>query len=192
MHSYSGGPGAMAAKGLSLAERRAKGQPGGIIGLIFVSAWIAQEGEKFTSGSGGRLPQWVVENAISKPNGQTSVRNPKEIFYNDVPVSVAKWAIQNLGDEARAAAFTPSGPPAWNDIYYNGRRAYAKSNKDNALPLWAQQAMLTTSGVDWDVEVFATGHMAFLSQPKLLSQWTDRQVKRFQGLEAGGAPVAVA
>ena len=120
------------------------------------------------------------------------MRNPKEIFYNDVPVSVAKWAIQNLGDEARAAAFTPSGPPAWNDIYYNGRRAYAKSSKDNALPLWAQQAMLTASGVEWDVEVFATGHVAFLSQPKLLSKWTDQQVQKFQVLGVAGGGVAVA
>ena len=62
MHSYSGGPGAMAAKGLSVAERQATGKLGGVIGLIFVSAWIAQEGETFTTGSGGRLSPWVIEN----------------------------------------------------------------------------------------------------------------------------------
>ncbi|KAL8873938.1 MAG: hypothetical protein Q9174_000657 [Haloplaca sp. 1 TL-2023] len=108
MHSYSGGPGAMAAKGHSIAERKATGKPGGVIGLIFVSAWVAKEGESFTSRSGGQLYPWIIKN----PEGRTSVSNPKDVFYNDVPASVAKWAIQKLGYEARAAFFTPSGPPA--------------------------------------------------------------------------------
>lgn len=59
MHSYSGGPGSMAAKGLSVAERRAAGQPGGIVGLIFLSAFVAHDGQTLVSGSGGQLSPWV-------------------------------------------------------------------------------------------------------------------------------------
>ena len=59
MHSHSGGPGAVAAKGLSKAERHAAGQPGGIIGLIFISAFVAKEGQTLVSGSGGQLSPWV-------------------------------------------------------------------------------------------------------------------------------------
>lgn len=61
MHSYSGGPGAMAAKGLSVAERSAAGKPGGIIGLIFIAAFIAKEGQSLLSGGGGKFAPWVIE-----------------------------------------------------------------------------------------------------------------------------------
>lgn len=61
MHSYSGGPGAMAAKGLSVAERSAAGQSGGIIGLIFISAFLAQDGQSLLSAGGGKFSPWVIE-----------------------------------------------------------------------------------------------------------------------------------
>ena len=61
MHSYGGGPGAMAAKGLSVAERRAAGQAGGIIGLIFISGFIAMDGQSLLSSSGGKFAPWVIE-----------------------------------------------------------------------------------------------------------------------------------
>lgn len=61
MHSYGGGPGAMAAKGLSVAERRAAGKPGGIIGLIFVAAFVANDGQSLLSGSGGQYAPWVIQ-----------------------------------------------------------------------------------------------------------------------------------
>ena len=61
MHSYGGGPGAVAAKGLSLAERRAAGKSGGIVGLIFICAFVAKEGQSLLSGSGGKFAPWVIE-----------------------------------------------------------------------------------------------------------------------------------
>lgn len=61
MHSYSGGPGAVAAKGLSKAERRRTGQPGGIVGLIFISAFVAKEGQTLVSGGGGQLARWMID-----------------------------------------------------------------------------------------------------------------------------------
>lgn len=61
MHSYSGGPGSVAAKGLSVAERRAAGKPGGIIGLIYVCAFVAKQGQSLLDGSGGKFAPWVIE-----------------------------------------------------------------------------------------------------------------------------------
>ena len=61
LHSYRGGPGAVAAKGLSVVERRAAGQPGGILGLIYISAFIAKEGDTLLGDSGGKFSPWVVE-----------------------------------------------------------------------------------------------------------------------------------
>lgn len=60
-HSYSGGPGAVAAKGLSVVERRAAGKTGGIIGLIYICAFVAEEGQSLLSSSGGQYAPWVIE-----------------------------------------------------------------------------------------------------------------------------------
>ncbi|KAL9583413.1 MAG: hypothetical protein Q9212_002720 [Teloschistes hypoglaucus] len=186
MHSYSGGPGSMAAKGLSVAERRNRGQPGGIVGLIFLAAFVAHDGQTLVSGSGGQLSPWVIEKLVLKPNGQMGVTNAKEVFYNDVPDAVASPAIANLRDQARSTAFTPCGPPAWADDFYNGRRAYVHTTLDNAIPTFAQDAMLQGSGVQWDTHSFNTGHCPFLSQPKQLSMWTDRQIAKFKSVRVNG------
>ncbi|KAL8627897.1 hypothetical protein Q9189_006388 [Teloschistes chrysophthalmus] len=61
LHSYGGLPGAAAAKGLSFVERRAAEQPGGIVGLIFISALIAHEGQSFLSMLPGQVfDEWVI------------------------------------------------------------------------------------------------------------------------------------
>ncbi|KAL8747697.1 MAG: hypothetical protein Q9190_000438 [Brigantiaea leucoxantha] len=98
MHSYSGGPGSVAAKGLSLTDRLAAGRTGGVIGLIYISAFIAHEGQTL-------------------PNGQMGVKNAREVFYNDVPDAIAIQAVNNLRDQARSTAFTPCGAPAWSDPF---------------------------------------------------------------------------
>lgn len=60
-HSYGGSPGAAAAKGLSQAERIAAGKPGGIIGLVFISALLAHEGDSLLSLlPGQKFDPWVI------------------------------------------------------------------------------------------------------------------------------------
>ena len=61
-HSYGGSPGAAAAKGLSQSERRAAGQPGGILGFISICALLAHEGQSFLSVlSGQNFYPWVLQ-----------------------------------------------------------------------------------------------------------------------------------
>ena len=61
MHSYGGSPGSMAARGLSLSERRAAGRPGGIIGLIVICGFLANEGQSLKSIlPGGQFDPWVI------------------------------------------------------------------------------------------------------------------------------------
>jgi pimeloyl-ACP methyl ester carboxylesterase len=62
-HSYGGCPGGGAARGLSIDERKSTGKPGGIIGMFFISAFLAQEGELLLD----KMPPdqtktWVVVN----------------------------------------------------------------------------------------------------------------------------------
>jgi hypothetical protein len=59
MHSYGGSPGSVAARGLSKVERASKGLRGGIIGLVFIAALVAPEGESLLSMVGGKFHPWV-------------------------------------------------------------------------------------------------------------------------------------
>ena len=61
MHSYGGMPSAAAASGISKQERQASGKPGGVVGLIFVAASLAKEGQAQADVLGGQLAPWVVE-----------------------------------------------------------------------------------------------------------------------------------
>lgn len=63
MHSYGGCPGAAAAKGLSKNERAAEGKKGGIIGLVFMCAFVANENDSLKSKlPGQQLDPWNIVN----------------------------------------------------------------------------------------------------------------------------------
>ena len=65
-HSYSGSPSATAAKGLSVIERRREGKDGGVLGLIFVAALTALDGQSLVNISGGTGPSPFVTDYVSK------------------------------------------------------------------------------------------------------------------------------
>lgn len=62
VHSYGGLPGAAAAKGLSKTEVTAAGKKGGVVGLIFICALIAKEGDSLLSILPGQVfDPWVIQ-----------------------------------------------------------------------------------------------------------------------------------
>ena len=58
LHSYAGFPGSAAIAGFSKAERSAKGLQGGIIGLIYQSAFVPKEGDTLLQMIGGKYAPW--------------------------------------------------------------------------------------------------------------------------------------
>ncbi|MCJ1319512.1 hypothetical protein MMC15_004848 [Xylographa vitiligo] len=176
-HSYGGMPSGAAAVGLSKAERSAAGLPGGIIGLIWVAALIAHPGDSLKALVGGQFNPWVQ---INQATGQLGYEDPREIFYNDVHPPVATVAISQLKPESENALSTPTGPQAWGDAFYNGRRAYVTTLLDQCIPPRAQSGMLAGSAVEWDVYEFDTGHSPFLVQPLQLSRTLIELAKKWQ------------
>lgn len=62
MHSYGGIPGTESAKGLSWEIRQAEGKPGGIIALIYVSAYLIKEGMSVLSVAGdAEWPAFLIK-----------------------------------------------------------------------------------------------------------------------------------
>ena len=64
LHSYAGFPGSTAIKGYSKAERNAEGKRGGIIGLIYQSAFIPTPGDTLLYMIGGRFGPWQDSNVF--------------------------------------------------------------------------------------------------------------------------------
>ena len=201
MHSYGGLPGAAAAKGLSQRERSAAGRPGGIIGLVFISAVLAHDGQSLLDLlPGHQFDPWVIEQVrislysvretvpwqlmrrVCKPNGQLGVRDPQKVFYGLVPDNVARYAISLLKPQSRASLSTPGGPPAWMDSAYDDRRAYWQSLDDQRIPSVAQEGMRQGTGVSWAFKRYPSDHSPFLSYPQALASWMVGEMRSWQGL----------
>ena len=97
-----------------------------------------------------------------------------------MPTALAQQAISLLRPQSRASLSTPSGPPAWADAVYDGRRAYWLSLDDQAIPSAAQEGMLLRSAVRWDIKRYPSGHSPFLSYPEALSAWMAQVVDSWQ------------
>ncbi|KAJ5626237.1 hypothetical protein N7510_002546 [Penicillium lagena] len=161
MHSYGGCPGSAAALGLSKEERSTGG---GIIGLVFIAAFLAQEGDSLLSALGGKYDSWV----INDENGQLDVENPLYVFYHDVPNHKASKAVADLKLQSEATLSSPSPPSAWDNKFYDGRRCYIRTLQDHTIPYIAQDMMLQNSGVRWYIKDMDTSHSPFLSRPREL------------------------
>lgn len=59
-HSYAGIPGAAAAVGLGKSQRLQEGKAGGIIGFVFIGAFMVPEGLSCAGLQGGNLPPWIL------------------------------------------------------------------------------------------------------------------------------------
>ena len=64
LHSYAGFPGSTAIAGYSKDERLAAGKPGGILGLIYQSAFIPKPGDTLLQMIGGNYAPWQSPNVL--------------------------------------------------------------------------------------------------------------------------------
>jgi hypothetical protein len=65
VHSYGGLVGSAASKGLSKSEREAEGKEGGIVGLVWIAAFIPKEGDSLLHLVGGTHPAWLIADVRS-------------------------------------------------------------------------------------------------------------------------------
>ncbi|KAL8632007.1 hypothetical protein Q9189_002271 [Teloschistes chrysophthalmus] len=64
-HSYGGIPGGGAAVGLSKSIRSQNSQKGGVLGLMYMSAFIIPEGADLSESLGGRKPPYILQDQDS-------------------------------------------------------------------------------------------------------------------------------
>lgn len=59
-HSWSGLPVSSALDGLSRSQRQKDGQEGGVIKLVFLSAFLPDVGQSLLQAFGGQAPEWYI------------------------------------------------------------------------------------------------------------------------------------
>ncbi|KAL9626470.1 MAG: hypothetical protein Q9204_007275 [Flavoplaca sp. TL-2023a] len=178
-HSFGGIPGGAAAHGLSKKERRQKGEKGGIIGLVYMTAFVVAEGSSVLEFLGGKHAPFLVPNTPSE--GMCIASPAIETFFHDVDEHTASRLATALVPQAMLALESPAPPQAWAETAYEGRRAYLKCLLDRALPPFIQDKFVKDSGVTWDVRDVDAGHEPHLSQLEKVYEMIVTFVEAFQG-----------
>ncbi|RAK99401.1 alpha/beta hydrolase [Aspergillus ibericus CBS 121593] len=158
MHSYAGMPGASAARGLSKLERQQQGLAGGILGLIFLAAFVVPEGHSCAGLQGGNLPPWIL---LDQPSAQLNiVDDPVGNFAPEVDPTLLGDLTTFLQPHSSLAFFSPQPAPAWADVAYAGRLAFIVTTADKAVPKEAQHYMISSTGKTFIVKEMECSHLA--------------------------------
>ncbi|KAH8195057.1 hypothetical protein TruAng_010766 [Truncatella angustata] len=144
MHSYGGMPGSSAAKGLSVSSRREAGLRGGIIGLIYIAAFVVSEGGTCIGMTSGKLASWILND--TPRFGLNIPSDPVRMFKHGFG---SREAIA-LGASCKphaTLAFTSAQPPsaiggdddsnAWKD-----RLVYIVTRRDDEVSAISQFATI--------------------------------------------------
>jgi pimeloyl-ACP methyl ester carboxylesterase len=146
-HSYGGIP---TTEGAAAAE--------GVRHLVYVTAFMLDEGESLLAAVGGVEPDWW-QTAV---DGTTMPARPEEIFYNATPPAAAAAAAARLRPMARAAFEQPLRAAAWRSV----PSTYVVCERDNAIPVFAQEAMAARASTTQRLD---TDHSPFLTRPEAVA-----------------------
>ncbi|KAK4098783.1 alpha/beta-hydrolase [Parathielavia hyrcaniae] len=163
-HSSGGLVGSNAVMGYDIATRNALGKKGGVIRIVYLSAFMLPAGMSLMDMLGGVPLPWMVV------DGDRVTGDPEmmpEIGFNDLPADQQAYWAQQVTWTSAALFADPSQYEPWN----NGiPGAYIFQTVDNALPLHLQQNMAQQLqlGPDPRNATVETGHCGFLSKPERL------------------------
>ncbi|KAK6611124.1 hypothetical protein H4I96_02722 [Botrytis cinerea] len=121
LHSYAGVPGGDALQGLGKTDRAQRGLRGGVLRIVFVMAWIVQEGFKMCEeGDYSSFPPYMQCNTTSRKKAVTvSIPSASAIqyFYNDLPHEHAEYVIcTHYAPQATSALYHRTTMAAWRTI----------------------------------------------------------------------------
>lgn len=180
IHSYAGFPATEALSGgLDKRTREANGKTGGIVGAIWLAAFMPMAGDAVYTLLGSKWLHWHSEN---KEAGLLDTLDQANTFYGDVDAKLVNETIPTLKGHSLKALTAPDGIPVsigWAEKAYDGRRAYIRCTQDNALAFEVQSMFIERSGVTWITKTMETSHSPFMSRPKELVEIVSEIVKEF-------------
>ena len=94
------------------------------------------------------------------------MKDPKDVFYNDVSPEVAEPWISQLKPQSAVSFASAVDSVAWNSGFMPC--TYVKAEKDQGVYFWLQEKMLDgvseKSGQPWKIVNTDSGHSAWLTQ----------------------------
>jgi pimeloyl-ACP methyl ester carboxylesterase len=143
-HSYGGIVIAEAAAGVD-----------GLRHLIYLTAFMLDEGEALADIVGRTPPAWQISN----PDGRTiSVEGAQGVFYNTCTPDIADAAAARLRPHTIASFVEPVRSVGWRDV----PSTYVICELDNAIPVPAQEAMAAHADT---TQRLRSDHSPFLTDP---------------------------
>ncbi|KAF3920151.1 hypothetical protein AA313_de0203582 [Arthrobotrys entomopaga] len=172
-HSYGGIVTTQSANTtFSLSHRASQGLPGGIIHILYISAWLVPPGSSLGSmlGYPDALPPFIP----TDEQGMCIMSDPENIFYNDLPEDERKYWADKLVKCPAVAQLTEVTYPGY--AYHPG--TYLLCEKDQGIPVELQEKMVKDVEDGYNVEIRRVrcdaGHSPFLSQPKTIVDIVER------------------
>ncbi|HEY0936572.1 MAG TPA: alpha/beta hydrolase [Trebonia sp.] len=147
-HSYGGVPVTQGAAGLP-----------GVVHLVYIAAFVLDQGESLLSGVGGVQPSWWNVQGDLATAGVPG-QSPEWLFYNDLTADAARAAAGQLRSQAVRPFRDPVTAVAWRTV----PSTYLVTEHDNVFPLEAQLGLAARAGST--VRRTGTGHSPFLSRPQ--------------------------
>jgi pimeloyl-ACP methyl ester carboxylesterase len=132
----------------------AAGLPG-VRHLVYVTAFMLDQGESLLDMVGGALPFWVVP--ANEGRGMIAI-DGERVFYNTTAPEAARAATARLRPQAKATFEQPVRSVAWRDV----PSTYVICDRDNAIPVPVQEAMAARAGT---VHRLDCDHSPFLNDP---------------------------
>ncbi|KUL84131.1 hypothetical protein ZTR_07198 [Talaromyces verruculosus] len=165
MHSYGGMPGTESAKGLAWRTRQAEGRSGGIVHLVYISAYLVKEGMSVIGmANGAEWPQFLrLENGMIFYDPSAAVQN----LYNDFPddQDPETWA-SKLRPQSAASFDGSLTYPAYRDI----PTTYLLCEKDRSIPVEIQQVFVRNCDGDIRLGSCQAGHSPMITMPSLVAE----------------------
>ena len=167
MHSYGGAVATSALDGLSLAERKAAGQSGGVIHLLYLCAYILDSGSTCWSVLQDAKMDHLWDQFIeTQADGMSFPKDPGLLFFSQLAEQIiVDKALPHLVRFPDVCLHTPTTGAAWKII----PTTYVSTVADYSVPKIYQDVMLgkvQKAGVEVKVKTYEASHSLFITMEK--------------------------
>ncbi|KAL9614955.1 MAG: hypothetical protein Q9167_000597 [Letrouitia subvulpina] len=174
-HSYGGLPGGAAAHGLSKVALQRQGKKGGVLGLVYMSAFVVPEGLSLVEYLGGQHPPYLQKHQACL----CTIAGARDTLFNDIEPAKAAKLESSLLHHAILAFESPAPAPAWAEPEFSSKIVFVKCTQDMALPVFVQDMFIQRSGVQWAVKELESSHSPFISHPEeivgVIASWNEQK-----------------
>ncbi|KAK2018531.1 alpha/beta-hydrolase [Colletotrichum eremochloae] len=169
VHSYGGMVGGNAVEGLGYQQRAAENKAGGVIMMVYLSAFAAPKGVSLLDMLSGKYLPWM-----RAEGDKVFADHPETIFYADVDPVLRAKAISELTWQSARVFSDPSTYEPWN----NGIEVmYFHCTEDQAIPLATQNAIAAQFPAGYTTFSANSSHSPFLSHPDLVVEGVELAAK---------------